>query len=365
MRLFLSIVFFVAISVKTESDEYEGDEDFDYEFEIFDEVDSSDADWMAENCALICKSDSSCIQGEQKICDGHHDCLDGSDEADCKVDDSVTDDVRRRLNRPQQPQVNTAQSLSDIRFDLINRLRGKLGFGGAPQTSQFAGFSEEAFQRYQNRNSKLWAHVVGPTPNGRLQQLNKIMYFMSNGKQVLANYLDYGCHCNIDQSGGGQTKDVIDSVCTANSGCRKCATLDYNCDPNTAYAVAGQQAGKPESTRCMDPSGTCGRALCECDLQFVRDLISNRRAWNKSRHVSLSGYDRSECKSVSIESLSGASPLSGSRSLSGTSSEACCGTYPTRFPYSNDGTRECCGGKTFHNGHMECCQNQIVSLGGC
>ena len=34
----------------------------------------------------------------------------------------------------------------------------------------------------------------------------------------------------------------------------------------------------------MDQPGSCQRALCECDLQLVKDLVSESNTWSKKNH---------------------------------------------------------------------------------
>ena len=46
--------------------------------------------------------------------------------------------------------------------------------------------------------------------------------------------------------------------------------------------------------------------------------------------------------------------------------DQCCGEYPTRFPFnSEDGSRACCGTKTYTIGQLECCGDILVATGTC
>ena len=49
----------------------------------------------------------------------------------------------------------------------------------------------------------------------------------------------------------------------------------------------------------MDQPGSCQRALCECDLQLVKDLVSESNTWSKKNHQ-FYGFDLEDgCKADS------------------------------------------------------------------
>ena len=49
----------------------------------------------------------------------------------------------------------------------------------------------------------------------------------------------------------------------------------------------------------MDQPGSCQRALCECDLQLVKDLVSESNTWSKKNHQ-FYGFDLDDgCKADS------------------------------------------------------------------
>ena len=43
----------------------------------------------------------------------------------------------------------------------------------------------------------------------------------------------------------------------------------------------------------MDQENTCSRALCECDLQQVKDIVASSNKWKRNRHLKF-GFDRAE-----------------------------------------------------------------------
>ena len=73
---------------------------------------------------------------------------------------------------------------------------------------------------------------------------------MSSGSQSISDYFSYGCHCNLSGSGHGKAQDDIDSACSRNNGCRKCAQMDFNCSWNSAYFVNGWQQGSENGIVC-------------------------------------------------------------------------------------------------------------------
>ena len=49
----------------------------------------------------------------------------------------------------------------------------------------------------------------------------------------------------------------------------------------------------------VDQPGSCQRALCECDLQLVKDLVSESNTWSKKNHQ-FYGFDLDDgCKADS------------------------------------------------------------------
>ena len=95
-----------------------------------------------------------------------------------------------------------------------------------------------------------FSHIQGPytfnpTINPEFQ-----LYYMSSGSQSISDYFSYGCHCNLSGSGHGKAQDEIDSACSRNNGCRKCAQMDFNCSWNSAYFVNGWQQGSENGIVC-------------------------------------------------------------------------------------------------------------------
>jgi len=295
------------------------------------ELSQEDKEFLS-NCAMVC-SDGACIQEEQK-CDGKRHCVDGSDERNCQVnDDSGSDNSKKRnminpyANRFGPPGRGPPVPVPVPAGSNLNRFRGR--FPAFTLSSTFKNFDDEAFERAQRKNRKMNTYVTGGETDPRFDLMNKMLFYMSAGDLNLADYQSYGCQCS--SKGRGAPVDDIDSACQRNNQCRSCTQIDWsNCSNQQAYFVNGWAQNNLDGIICVDQENTCSRALCECDLQFVKDIVSSASSWKRNRHSKF-GFDQSECSS---ESSGGASIAARGLNQSRPSTESCCGNYPQRFPYS-------------------------------
>lgn len=343
MRLALSAIFIGSAVAFDNIFSFNGTEDYD----------AADAAWEEENCVMFCDQ-SQCVLKEQK-CNGKRDCIDGADEQGCQIDDSRDgtghSDVKSKNRRPTPPPTPSP-------------FRGRFPSFYAPQASAFRGFNDQAFSVFQRRNRRILQHVTGKQNDERFEQMMKMMFYMTDGKLSIANYMSYGCHCSVDGSGHGFSNDEIDSACSRNAGCRKCATSDFSCSQDTQYLVNGAISGRPDGLACINRPDTCARALCECDLQMVRDFISNQKMWNQKFHT-FHGFDKADCSTSGFSSNDLGRSLQSTSGSKPSSDGQCCGNYPNRQPI-NGSNRGCCGEKTFSSDHFECCLNsEIVPIGSC
>lgn len=333
------------------------------DYEVFDnstDYEATDSEWMKENCPIQC-NDGSCVAKSQ-ICDGKHNCVDGKDEQNCINDDEENEDSKKRNNQvPYGPNRTLGGPSSNV-----NKMRGRYPFF-APTENMYAGFNEVAYKVFQRKNRRIISYISKQqTSNSqRLEQMMKMMFYMTDGKVSMPEFMSYGCHCNSDSSGRGTPQDDADTACSKNAGCRKCAMADYDCDQNTQYIVNGAIAGRTDALSCVNRPDTCSRALCECDLQLIRDIISfsTTGQWQKSLHAYY-GFSQSECVASSGSDSLSARSLAASASGS-SSGPQCCGNYPHRQPINGEG-RQCCGVKSYDKTYFECCSDQvIVPIGSC
>jgi len=347
--------------------------------DIFDYMEGSgmaaeDQKFLEENCVMLC-GDGACITEEQR-CDGKVDCIDRVDEHDCQIaDDEANADHIKSGGRRQPPgrappgrgpPAQMPVSAVGGAMNSIYKMRGRMPGGAGMPESTFKAFDSQSFGRFQRKNKKVTEFLLEGKSNPRYELMMKMLYYMSSGSQSISDYFSYGCHCNLSGSGHGKAQDEIDSACSRNNGCRKCAQMDFNCSWNSAYFVNGWQQGSENGIVCVDQPGSCQRALCECDLQLVKDLVSESNTWSKKNHQ-FYGFDLDDgCKADSAgmagRSLNGKSSSGNDQSKN----ESCCGIYPNRFPYATGQGRECCNDKTYNTHHMECCRgNELVPIGSC
>ena len=109
---------------------------------------------------------------------------------------------------------------------------------------------------------------------------------------------------------------------------------------------------------CLSANGgvdNCAVKACTIEVSFLRDW------WPIQQQVFGGSYDP-ELSRFSHDR--GFDVTTGCNVIPGTVSEkACCGSYPTRYPFRTlGGDRGCCGDRTFPTSTFECCNDNTVSL---
>lgn len=172
--------------------------------------------------------------------------------------------------------------------------------------------------------------------NANLEHLSSQWY------EFTSKITNYGCFCfnqNNFADGKGQAKDLIDQVCKNLHKCQTCIQMDTEmkllkpmaggtCDKISTYSynLTTNDMGEPD-IECLNRSGTCKRALCECDKKFAADLANAYDTWNYQWKGKKAFVREDECKSQGMGSMGRI--------------DKCCGEYPSRFPYhSQDGVRQ-------------------------
>ena len=86
---------------------------------------------------------------------------------------------------------------------------------------------------------------------------------------------DYGCNCPelgdrpLSDPGKGSPVDPLDTVCQKFKRCTKCAKEEFG--EECISEMIRYKFNKSDAT-CRDTSGSCPRALCECDRMFAFDI---------------------------------------------------------------------------------------------
>ena len=182
---------------------------------------------------------------------------------------------------------------------------------------------------------------------------------------ALAPIWQYGCWCNFDEDltlGRDQPVDVYDRVCRRYQLCLRCARRDGKvngeyCDPVGQNYVAENSIGSSSGVGCaIAGSSSCEEHVCLCDQNMLSDFLD--LLFSGTGEVPDSSYLHD---TYDFEANCAASDRTYEDVL-------CCGTYPTRYPYSPlNPNKDCCSDTTVYNPiNEECCTDgTAATIGGC
>ena len=88
----------------------------------------------------------------------------------------------------------------------------------------------------------------------------------------------------MSDMGFGPPIDALDAVCKAYKQCQKCARQSHD-DMCIGEIVRYKYGDKQGDKFCRDEAGSCGRALCECDLAFAKAHVSKAHVFNADYHL--------------------------------------------------------------------------------
>jgi len=178
---------------------------------------------------------------------------------------------------------------------------------------------------------------TGPDQERRYSQLTDMMEHY-NPQFDERKYWTYGCNCLIlgdrpmSDPGHGPPVDALDTVCKAYKDCQKCARATHGdtCIGEFVKYKYGQANG---DKFCKDTAGSCGRNLCECDLQFAKAHVAQVHVFNTDYHLFWTtmpnGWDPEDnCP----------------RSGSGPYDPQCCGNPDGPYVLYNAASKSCCAG---------------------
>lgn len=190
-------------------------------------------------------------------------------------------------------------------------------------------------------------------------------------------YDRYGCHCfqhgleKVDFGGKGPALDEVDRACHKYHQCQRCLTIDKGAECSHLAAFDVNYNEDPLTMEreavCKNPKGSCERNLCECTIAFANSMAKAEESdsWdvNLSKYAMNQSY-RDECNggAPGLAKARLLKPKISLKSASGSSDEKCCGSYSEhRFPYESV-TRGCCGGKTYDQKWLKCCNGKIKPI---
>lgn len=188
----------------------------------------------------------------------------------------------------------------------------------------------------------------------------------------------YGCWCRIEKNshgtGKGMPVDTYDKFCRTYHKGVECLVNDYgqSCNPwEIDYNMKIQASDK--YIDCNGNVDPCSVALCTVETNFIMSFLTERakfqaeplqhEVFNPKSPTYMFGWTDEQC-----------SPNPGPNVDFETQ---CCGDYPERKPFryetwntNEDGTtqtvsqRRCCGDKTYDPYSKDCCDHEIVDIGG-
>lgn len=150
-------------------------------------------------------------------------------------------------------------------------------------------------------------------------------------------YWTYGCQCLIlgdrpmSDPGHGPPISPLDAVCKQYKDCQKCARMAHG-DMCIGEFVRYKYGQKNGDKFCKESPGSCGRALCECDLQFAKNHVSVAHHYSDDYHMfwSQTGWNPEE----------NCTPTPG-----GPVDPQCCGRQDGPFSLYNALSKSCCAGE--------------------
>merc|ERR1711937_41854 len=178
--------------------------------------------------------------------------------------------------------------------------------------------------------------------------------------------LNYGCWCNFGShllKGDGGPVNIADQICRKLQLCLRCARYDgrtdpipYTCEPiNQAYTGAYISSNYEVDCSVNNQFDQCAEHVCSCNMDFIAELfklIFDNDFIYESEYLHANGFSQAdECYFENP----------------GTGETACCGYYPTRYPYNTQAEfKSCCNDHYLFNPmEQQCCDDGPHQIGTC
>lgn len=183
-------------------------------------------------------------------------------------------------------------------------------------------------------------------------------------KKDLVKLQDYGCWCYFEEEKGkGKPVDVFDQACKTLQDGYECIRIDaennnLQCDIwSTEYNSSTGAGGLDGMTmqqlqkECDAANGenTCESWICRVEGWFIQNIV-------------LAYFRDFQQPDAKFNRGNGFNPDAMCEIKPGPASEkACCGEYPTRFPFKTQGgLRGCCQSRTYNSDMHQCCKDGTV-----
>jgi len=174
---------------------------------------------------------------------------------------------------------------------------------------------------------------------------------------------EFGCWCyfydNVGR-GKGQPVDEVDAFCKTLHEGYECAIRDSEdeglaCTPwDVPYNPSNTAEKMFDSCVANNPDDMCAARACAVEGNFVEGLFAYLIGGSQINYA-----DYSHAEGFDPATDAGCPVKKGTAGAS--SAKACCGNYPSRFPFKTlDGERACCGARTYQTAILNCCASNKV-----
>jgi len=190
-------------------------------------------------------------------------------------------------------------------------------------------------------------------------------------KKDLTMLKNYGCWCYFEEERGkGQPVDEYDRQCKILQDGYECIRMDaeeqnlecnvwestYNSAIGTGALGGVSMERLKEECDEANENDVCGSMICRVEGWFTQNIMLLFFQQGILPNTALYKHDNGAFD-PSTECVVQKGPAS---------EKSCCGEYPERFPFkTQDGSRQCCGGRTYNAQLLNCCEDGTTSFNEC
>jgi len=189
---------------------------------------------------------------------------------------------------------------------------------------------------------------------------------------AVTNLFDYGCWCYNPDTGFGMGRgngvDEFDKMCKVLAHNYECLIMDGCTNngeedpwaqtyeyPSITSIFTSDEAGILADCEANNAGDSCHQEICKAEMIFTARILYA---------IGATGFD----SDLKHENGFDARAEGNCQKIEGAEVEdftlECCGSYPTRRPYKQTESRQCCNGKTYNPDHLQCCQDSGLTAIG-